>query len=442
MKNKIALGALVFVAFIAIIVAVIAKDAENQRKTDEIIANTIKNGLEDDDGYSMDEISNAFSKEALESAGYKNLADIAYAKVENGILYLVYFDNDTESALYLAGMLMTELEGSHDLVITWEGSEYEISEEKADGNEETFWKLFPEDWHGTINEAMSGSGIQYLVNKGDADKIDEAVEEFVKSQDTNNGYEEKQESSQVESNIEVIDKFEWEYDENNNLTIGLTKDKESGILSISAFGHYEDGNIGLAQNDYIVIFAMSYSSGIDSSIICSVGEESYLMTMDGGKILMNTFPSEIVEDVPETYLDSAKQMMNSLEDFYVKNGLKEKTYNELVYEDENVKIFFTGISGKETEYKINFTIENLSDKTLTVQLRESSVNGVMARVVCSIDIAPGKKAIDGATVWGESAELTPMSAVKNFETKFHIFNDEEPKVSYDTESVIVFDTEE
>ena len=84
----------------------------------------------------------------------------------------------------------------------------------------------------------------------------------------------------------------------------------------------------------------------------------------------------------------------------------------------------------------------MSDKTLTVQLSESSVNGVMARVVCSIDIAPGKKAIDGGTVWGESAELTPMSDVTNFETKFHIFNDEEPKISYDTESVVVFDTEE
>lgn len=119
-----------------------------------------------------------------------------------------------------------------------------------------------------------------------------------------------------------------------------------------------------------------------------------------------------------------------------------KEEQEVIYQDENVIIKYAGISGKETEYKINFTIENLSDKTLTVQLRESSVNGVMATVACSIDIAPQKKAIDGASVWGESAKLTPMSAVTNFETKFHIFNDEEPKVSYDTENVIVFDTEE
>lgn len=286
-------------------------------------------------------------------------------------------------------------------------------------------------------------GKNYFVKKRD-ENINSVKDETKSAQEILDSKEEikNEESLEKEPDFEVLDKFEWEYDENNNFTLGLTKDKDSEIFSVSAFGHYEEGNIGLAQNDYIVIFAMSYSSGIDSSIICSVGEESYLMTMDGGKIFMNTFPSEIIEDVPETYLDSVKQMMDSLEDFYVKNGLKEKTYNELVYEDENVKIFFTGISGKETEYKINFTIENLSDKTLTVQLRESSVNGVMATVACSIDIAPGKKAIDGGTVWGESAKLTPMSAVTNFETKFHIFNDEEPKVSYDTESIIVFDIEE
>lgn len=382
------------------------------------------------------------NEDELNVEGYKNIADIAYAKSENGILRLVYLDNNAESGLYLAGMLMTELEGNNNLVITWKGTEYEISEEKAEGNEEAFWKLFPEDWHETIDEAMSGSGIQYLVSKETADKIDEAVEEFIKLQNKNGSHGESGQEEPEESNIEVIDKFEWEYDESNNFTIGLTKDKESGIMSISALGHYSDGNIGLAQNDYLIIFGLSYSCGIESNILCGVGEESYILSMNDGKIIMNTFPSEIVEDVPETYIDSAKQMMNSLDDFYVKNGLKEKTYNELVYEDENVKIFFTGISGKETEYKINFTIENLSDKTLTVQLRESSVNGVMARVVCSIDIAPGKKAIDGGTVWGESAEMTPMSSVTNFETKFHIFNDEEPKVSYDTESIIVFDTEE
>lgn len=287
------------------------------------------------------------------------------------------------------------------------------------------------------------SGKNYFDKKRD-ENINSVKDETKNTQEVVNQKEEikSEESFEKEPDFEAIDKFEWEYDENNNFALGLTKDKESGILSISVLGHYSDGNIGLAQNDYMIIFALSYSCGIESNILFGVGEESYILTMNEGKVIMNTFPSEIVEDIQESYIESAKQMMNSLEDFYVKNGLKEKTYNELVYEDENVKIFFTGISGKETEYKINFTIENLSGRTLTVQLRESSVNGVMARVVCSIDIAPGKKAIDGGTVWGESAELTPMSSVTNFETKFHIFNDEEPKVSYDTESIIVFDTEE
>lgn len=112
----------------------------------------------------------------------------------------------------------------------------------------------------------------------------------------------------------------------------------------------------------------------------------------------------------------------------------------VIYSDENVIIKYAGVDGKDSEYKIKFSIENLSDKTLTIQLRESSINGIMARVICSIDVAPGKKAIDGGTVWGEDAKTNPMSSVKNFETKFHIFDDER-SVNYDTENVIVLNEE-
>lgn len=268
-------------------------------------------------------------------------------------------------------------------------------------------------------------------------KEDEKNEENNKMKD-----EEKTNLSESEEpNFELIDKFEWEYDSDNKFTLAITKDIETELLSVAAFGNYTEENIGLMQNDYIIIFAMSYSSGIDSNIMSILGEDSYFLTMNGGKILLNTFPDKIIENIPESYVENAKIMMGELEDFYIKNGIKEKTHNELIYEDENVIIKYTGITGKESQYKINFSIENLSDRTLTIQLRESSINGVMAHVVCSIDVAPGKKALDGGTVFGKDAELTPMSLIKNFETKFHIFNDSDLKYGYDTKNVVVFDEE-
>lgn len=106
----------------------------------------------------------------------------------------------------------------------------------------------------------------------------------------------------------------------------------------------------------------------------------------------------------------------------------------VVYQDENIIISYTGITGKESNYDVNFIIENLSDKTLIIQVRETSINGFMVDPMCSIEIAPEKKAMDKMTIWSDDAKNHPMSTVENIETKFHIFNDD-GQDRYDTESI-------
>ena len=126
---------------------------------------------------------------------------------------------------------------------------------------------------------------------------------------------------------------------------------------------------------------------------------------------------------------------------YIQKQLSEEKEESIeskeIYKDENVIITYTGMSGEENEYKFNYTIENLTEKTLIVQTRETSINGFMVDPMCSIEIAPGKKAQDGMEIWSEDAEKHPMSSVENVETKFHIFNDDDWSDNYDTESVII-----
>lgn len=110
----------------------------------------------------------------------------------------------------------------------------------------------------------------------------------------------------------------------------------------------------------------------------------------------------------------------------------ENSDERIVYQDENIIISYTGITGKESNYDVNFIIENLSDKTLIIQVRETSINGFMVDPMCSIEIAPGKKAMDKMTIWSDDAKNHPMSTVENIETKFHIFNNDD---RYDTESI-------
>lgn len=125
-----------------------------------------------------------------------------------------------------------------------------------------------------------------------------------------------------------------------------------------------------------------------------------------------------------------------------KDGNEQTTKEEkIIYQDESVIITYKGLTGEESKYKINFMIENLSEKTLSVQLRETSINGFMVEPMCSIEIAPGKKSIDSAIIWGEDAENCPMSSVENIETRFHIFNDDDWTDRYDTESIVILDSE-
>ena len=110
--------------------------------------------------------------------------------------------------------------------------------------------------------------------------------------------------------------------------------------------------------------------------------------------------------------------------------------NKLIYKDENVSITYTGISGKENDYDINFLIENMSNRSLVIQVRETSINGFMVSPICSMEVASNKKVEDSMEILGKDAERTPMSEAENIETKFHIFN-WDYNFNYDTDNIII-----
>lgn len=115
---------------------------------------------------------------------------------------------------------------------------------------------------------------------------------------------------------------------------------------------------------------------------------------------------------------------------------KSKT-TDVLYQDENIIISYDKISEKSIYdgYNIDFIVENRSSRTLTVQVRETSINGYMVEPVCSIEIAPGKKAVDGMMIWGDDAKRTPVNSINSIETKFHIFDFNDFNYGYDTENI-------
>lgn len=105
---------------------------------------------------------------------------------------------------------------------------------------------------------------------------------------------------------------------------------------------------------------------------------------------------------------------------------------EIIYQDQNIIITYKGISGEEDEYDFNIIVENLSDRTIEVQTRETSVNGFMVDPWCSIEVSPNKKANGRIGIKLDDAENNPKSSVSNVETKFHIFDWDDDSFGYDT----------
>lgn len=120
----------------------------------------------------------------------------------------------------------------------------------------------------------------------------------------------------------------------------------------------------------------------------------------------------------------------------IQENTKTKETKE-IYRDENIIISYVNLSQKEDEYNINFLIENLSDRTIEIQMRETSINGFMVDPLCSIEVAAKKKSNDSARIWGSDAENYPMNKVEDIQTKFHIFDWNDDDFGYDTENIMI-----
>ena len=205
---------------------------------------------------------------------------------------------------------------------------------------------------------------------------------------------------------EKIDEFVYEYDTDNTLTVLLQKDKMTDKLSVFSYGKYTAENLGLMQIDFLTISVGAILKSLDFSYIATVGENAYMYTSSNNKVILNTVPTADIKTIPEIYEDDTRKVVSGINELYVRNGIMEKTYNTLVYEDKKVKIYFTGVDDKG----VKFQIENLTDHTVTIQAKTIAINGKSTNsIIMSDSIAA--KSIGTAT-----AKCKDFSTIDNFKT--------------------------
>lgn len=112
---------------------------------------------------------------------------------------------------------------------------------------------------------------------------------------------------------------------------------------------------------------------------------------------------------------------------------------DILYDANDIKIVSKGLV--ESDYSMGpefyMYIENNSESEITIQVRNTSVNGFMMDATMSCDILPGKKAVDDMTFFSSDIESNGIEEIEEIETSFHIFNPNKYETIADSEPIVI-----
>ena len=108
-----------------------------------------------------------------------------------------------------------------------------------------------------------------------------------------------------------------------------------------------------------------------------------------------------------------------------------------VYHEKGIEIVVKGLASKDSLFgkEIIIYIHNESNTNITIQARDTLINGFMVDPVFSCDVAAGKHAVDTITFMDSELEKNGIQTIENVEITFHIFNESTMDTIADTPTV-------
>lgn len=121
-------------------------------------------------------------------------------------------------------------------------------------------------------------------------------------------------------------------------------------------------------------------------------------------------------------------------------GTFEQAYDdsgETIYDENGIKIISKGLDADQSIFgpSVILYVANSSDQFITVQARDTSVNGFMVTPTMSIDVVPGKVAISQMTFLDSDLEDNQIDNIDTIETSLHIFGEDITGSSIDTDPI-------
>lgn len=149
------------------------------------------------------------------------------------------------------------------------------------------------------------------------------------------------------------------------------------------------------------------------------------------------FSFHIFDDDWDDYLDSDLiQIKTSAATSYT---YKFDDSGDELYNGDGLRIVSKGIYEDNSIFGPSLVvyIENKSENSMTIQVRDVSVNGFMVDTVFSAEVSSGKCAIDGITVMSSSLEENNIDSIEEMEFSFHIFQTDDWSNDIDTSPIAV-----
>lgn len=112
---------------------------------------------------------------------------------------------------------------------------------------------------------------------------------------------------------------------------------------------------------------------------------------------------------------------------------------EILYNQNGIKIIGKGLSNDESIFGPGLIvyIENNTSQDITVQVRDTSINGFMVDTTMSEDVIAGKKAITAVTFMKSSLDENGITQITSVETSFHVFDMNSWDTIVDTAPIVI-----
>ncbi|SEM38789.1 hypothetical protein SAMN04487770_13632 [Butyrivibrio sp. ob235] len=151
------------------------------------------------------------------------------------------------------------------------------------------------------------------------------------------------------------------------------------------------------------------------------------------EFFFHIFDSETWDEIVDT---DVIKIETSIADGYVQNY---DDSGEVLVDTNDVKIVGKGLSDKNSVFGpgVILYIENNSDKDITIQVRDVSVNGFMVDTSMSEDVVAGKKAISAVTFFSSSLEENGITDITDVELYFHIFDQKSWDEIFDSDVITI-----